>query len=412
MSDSRADLTHASAYWAESTAEAGSASSAVLAARRLAVAPLRRSARNFHYLLTVILLLVLVPALRFANLPVRFTWVSFFTAYWLNLGAQSVFGAIILYLIALSPRDTLVPFVTRYRRQLARLLMLLPCLGLIGWLYGPIWGAVIAADGVALIELNDRLTERRCSPLASLRAVMVPAAYFFAGFWLVLAYNDVVASLRFTGSGDEALNRLDAWLMHGTTVPLMAHGALAHLPLWAFYVMTAVYFMMWPLVGACIAFLSLMCGTRRALQFVGATLTAYYIALALFYVLPTTGPYFVCPNHFATFPKSLPVYDLQRAAVTQLTALQHHRPPSVLGMDYFIGFPCMHITEPLIALWFVRRWRGLAVAVTAFNIALIPSILLLEQHYAVDLLAGAVVAAVAVLMVDGAAAHPASNSTA
>ena len=59
----------------------------------------------------------------------------------------------------------------------------------------------------------------------------------------------------------------------------------------------------------------------------------------------------------------------------------------------------MHLVQPLIALAFLRPWRRIAAAFLAFNVILIPCILLLEQHYVVDLIGAVPLAILAVAMV-------------
>ncbi len=49
-----------------------------------------------------------------------------------------------------------------------------------------------------------------------------------------------------------------------------------------------------------------------------------------------------------------------------------------------------------IVLWFLRRWKRMIIALIAFDVLLVPAILLLEQHYLVDLIAAIPVAASAI----------------
>ena len=72
-----------------------------------------------------------------------------------------------------------------------------------------------------------------------------------------------------------------------------------------------------------------------------------------------------------------------------------------IGTGYFIAFPCMHIATPVVALWFLRQWRRLAVTLLGLDILLCAAIVLLEYHYVVDLIGGVAVAALAIAMVDG-----------
>jgi len=65
---------------------------------------------------------------------------------------------------------------------------------------------------------------------------------------------------------------------------------------------------------------------------------------------------------------------------------------------YFISFPALHITIPLIVAWFLREWKGLTIIILTYMALLIPAIVILEWHYFVDILGGIVVAGLAILI--------------
>jgi len=59
----------------------------------------------------------------------------------------------------------------------------------------------------------------------------------------------------------------------------------------------------------------------------------------------------------------------------------------------------MHIAHPVIATFFVaKRWDRMAKALVFYNAVLIPAIVLLEWHYVVDIIAGILLAAVALVL--------------
>lgn len=118
----------------------------------------------------------------------------------------------------------------------------------------------------------------------------------------------------------------------------------------------------------------------------------YYLALGLFFVLPATGPYYL--DRTATFHGG--IYQLQQTVVQTLDLFRAHTRAIQVGLDYFIAFPSMHIAQPIVILCFMRKQRRLLWFFAAFNLLLIPAILLLEQHYVIDLLGGVLVALVAV----------------
>jgi hypothetical protein len=61
----------------------------------------------------------------------------------------------------------------------------------------------------------------------------------------------------------------------------------------------------------------------------------------------------------------------------------------------------MHIVQPIIVLWFLRRWPRLVVALIAYDALLVGAILMLEMHYVIDIVAALPVAALAIAITDG-----------
>jgi PAP2 superfamily len=327
--------------------------------------------RNLHFAVTVFLALCLIPALRNAHLPIRFAWAQYFINFWVVFGIRSLVGALLL-------------FVLGCPKQFKE------------WLKTP--------------PSTAPLRSQLAAAATRVGAVMLPAAYLFVGLILTFSYNEVIAALRFDGRADHLLNRIDSWIMGGATVSSLAHLAAAHLPLRAFDLMSSIYFLLFPALGSCIVFLALQCGLGRAIRFIGALMTAYYITLICFYFVPAIAPFVICPTHFSVFPRTINMYAGQYDYLVVLNGYAAGIRPSITGAHYFAAFPCMHIVQPLIALWFLRPWKRIAAAFIVFNALLIPCILLLEQHYVIDLIGGVVLAVLAVATVDGFKAKALRNS--
>jgi hypothetical protein len=148
---------------------------------------------------------------------------------------------------------------------------------------------------------------------------------------------------------------------------------------------------------------------------VGTILTGYFLALVCFYLWPSHGPYYLCPGHFSSLPDKLSVYAAQQTLLLRAQALWQGRGVDSIGTDYFIAFPCMHIAQPLIVMWFLRGWRRVVLALLLLDVLLTVSILLLEWHYLVDLPGGVAIAALAIASVgrepvSGGAGDPANPS--
>ncbi len=61
----------------------------------------------------------------------------------------------------------------------------------------------------------------------------------------------------------------------------------------------------------------------------------------------------------------------------------------------------MHIAQPMVVIWFLRRWRRIALALAVYDLLLIAAVLMLEQHYVIDIIAGFLVAGLAIAINGG-----------
>lgn len=355
--------------------------------------------RYWHYWLSLLLCLAMVPVLRSQHLPLKFDWITLGAAYWFVLSAQSIFAAVLLGLIGLPRQHILGPFLARYRKNPLRIVPLVLFIAILIWLTSWLRALVLAVDAVAVLEVLDRQKSRGLSRVAS--AIIAPAAYLFFGFLMVLAYNNVIVSMRNNFATDPALAAVDRWLLHDHSVSEFTHWALQVFPLSFFKALEFIYFGMFLQIGATLIILALSEGRTQTLQFVGTILTSYYLALIIFYIWPAQGPYNLCPAHFSRFPASLQSYTIQKTLIPHALALWRHEPISRISTDYFIAFPCMHIVQPIIVLWFLRRWRRMVVALAVYDLLLVAAILLLEMHYVIDIVAALPVAVLSIAITVG-----------
>lgn len=354
--------------------------------------------RHWHYWIGLFLSVACVPLLRRLHLPLRFDWAALGIEYWLVRSVQSVFAVVLLCLIGLRGEPLLSPLIDRYRREPLRLVLLLVYLGVLGWLFSWTIAIVLFVDTVAVIEFLER---KLCEPLHALGAVLLPAIYLFAGVLLVFAYNDIIAAMHFSFAYDPAFDAMDKWILRGSSVADLSRWAVQTLPPHFFRFLEITYFGLFPQIGAAMILIGLRDGKSRALQYIGTILMAYYLTLAVFYFWPSQGPYYLQPTDFSQHASNVQADLIQKILVARALARWNHVPLHFISADYFIGFPSMHIALPVIAMWFLRRWRRMVIALCAYDILLIVAILLLEWHYIVDLIGGALVAAIAIAITDG-----------
>ncbi len=331
--------------------------------------------------------------MRSQHLPLRFDWATLAISYWIVLAPQSIFAAVLLALIGMPREQILDPFLARFRQNRPRIAVMLIYFAVLAWCLTPISAIVLTVDTLAVLELRARVGKHGL--LQSAAAILPPALYFFFGFLLILAYNSVIVSVRYNFAFDPAMAAIDRWLLFGHSVRDFAHWAARSLPPSFLRCMEFVYFGMFLQIGATLLITALNGGRAHALRFIGTILVAYYITLLLFFLWPSHAPYELCPDHFSRFPSNLQAYSIQKTLLAHALARWNHLPLARISTDYFVGFPCMHVTQPLIVLWFLP-WRRMRIALAAYDILLVAAIIFLEWHFAVDILGGIVVAGIAI----------------
>jgi hypothetical protein len=354
-----------------------------------------------HWCLVALALLLLIPAFVYSHLAPSVDWANLLGQYWIGLGVRAVFCAVILYVVQW-PKQTLLPVWNRYRKEPLRFVGASIFAAFMFRIFGPALGWVVLIDGLALAEILDR-TDGSLDRISNLlRPLAWPAIYLFVGLVAMFTYNDLIACLRNLGSYDWFYLKIDSWLAPSLSVSALSKAALTSAPTWTLKAIEFVYYGMFGQIGSALILVSLMYGRREGLRYVGTILTAYFVALAVFYLWPSMGPFYSCQDHFAHFPKGLSTYGIQQTAILKMKLLgaSRYRPFNRVETDYFIAFPCMHIAQPLIVLWFLRKQRRIRMLLIAHDVLLVPAILLLEWHYYSDLLGGVLVAIVAIVLND------------
>jgi PAP2 superfamily len=362
------------------------------------------SVERIHVIVTIALTLAVVPLLRMNHLPVRFAWTFISRTFWVTFAFQGAVAAILLYIIGFSSKETVTPVLERLRADTRRILVLIPFLLI---LYGVsvafasalVW-PFLAVFSLAVLEWFDRSQGGQNGLLSPIAALAPAAVYLFGGLILVSAYNDIAVASRPNVTYDVVFNRVDTWLLHGMSVSAIAHGAIHSLPTWFFKAVEFVYyFCMFPQIGAAMLLLAFRSGRREAFRLSVALLTAYYLAIGVFWLWPTQGPFFLCSPHFADFPSNLRTYEIQQGLSEKVASMWAGHGVGVIGFDYYIAFPSMHIAIVTIVAVFLRRWKRVLYTLLVFDALILATVVLLEWHYVVDVVGGLAVAAVVTVLV-------------
>lgn len=361
---------------------------------------------RFDFTLLGSLLVLVVPAFKLAHLPLRFDVAELTAAYWGGTGLQAVFLAINLAMIGLPLKDTVRPGLARYREEKVRILISLALVSGLICALGFNLGFIAAVEGLCVAELMRRKSQ---SFESALMDMFVPALYLFVVITLVFTLNHAMAGMEFVGAYDPAFAHLDRVVFHAN-VSQIAHWSLSHLPLWVFKVLELAYFSLFNWIGATLILTALLAGRRYALLYVRTLFVGYVLAMIVFFIWPAKGPYLICPIHLASYPQSLPTFWTQETLLAKSRMLWAHTLTPTAArvnlVDYYISFPSMHAALPLIAVWFLRRWKKMALCLLAVHVGLIlPATILLEWHYIVDLLGGFLVAVLAIWIAEAVSAR-------
>lgn len=362
--------------------------------------PLKRIVfvENLHFWITSAAAIAAVPLLKKLGLPLTVDWFHVGVWYWLVNGSKAIYAAIFLFVIGFPPQETFLPLIAKVRAHKPRLILILAFLSFLCWQFGALKAVFATLLALVFLDLCERFNVKELMQEAV--SILLPALYLFAGLLLVAAYNLIIPSVRYFAAYDAFFYRCDLWLLAGSSVSNIARWATQSLPVSFFRFLESVYFAMFAQIGACLILTSLSAGKKRGLQFVGAILLAYYFALTLFFLWPSHGPYYLCSDHFEHFPRTLESYGLQKSGIMTARLLWEHIPPQHISFQYFVAFPCMHIAQPLIVMWYLRKWRRILVILAVHDVFLVAAIIALEWHYVVDVIGGFVVAALAILIVD------------
>jgi len=336
------------------------------------------------------------PLLKHLGLPLSVNWSALFSLYWIRIGARSLSWALLLVMFACTPHHTFGEFFLHIRNRILPIVLAITGL-LLGLLFLPWSAAVLLSLNIVVLFELIRRTRADTHPFSKrVLWTVICGTYLFAGITLVFIYNDVVVASRFPISHDSTLNAIDLPIL-GHSVSVVAHTMMLPLPVSFLKFLDLAYFELFILLGIALIFVSYVSLTD-GLRFVGTCMTAYYLTLLIFYLWPSYGPYMYCPQHSVHYPFFLAASVFQSAGMPNLIAISHRQIRHV-ATGYYIAFPSMHVALPVISAWFLRRWRLLAWVMAAYIPLVIFAIIVLEWHYAIDLVGGIGIGLLALWMV-------------
>jgi hypothetical protein len=349
--------------------------------------------RNIHYLFTAIAVLSLIPALKFARLPMRWDWPTLIAGY-ATIAVQSAMAAVLLHAVQFPAGS--VKFLRRLPCDLPKLLLtILYAAGLV--IMTTATKAILAVIlTIAIMGLLNTEREKHLDLVRLVSALIPSASYLFFGLFLVFTFVNIIVRIRFYGLYSVFFDNIDETLI-GPSLSILAQH-LSRLKGVLYPALDFVYYGMFAQIGAALVICSVSSGARRSLQLVGTILFSYYIALILFFSIPSIGP-FLHAGHFSAALQQVSSYKTQRLLLANAQYLWEQRPVSIIPTGYYIGFPCMHIAQPVVVLSYLRKWKRMAAVLLAYDLLLVVAILMVEWHYLADIIGGVTVAAAALFVI-------------
>lgn len=346
--------------------------------------------KSFGFLLAVAFFVLMFPAMKLAGIPIDFS-ISSFVGRYLAVALQGIVYAMLLAAVGF-PEEIVTPARLRYKNPV-RVLILCALAVLFFYIYRNWVAAVVLILAIGILEAYERAV-----PLRSLAKPLLPGLYLFIGLVAVFGFNAVAVTIRFQPAYDSILRTIDSYLLFGHSVSELSHRFCAVAPSWFVNLLMFSYLALFAQIGAALLLTTLRTSLEKGMRFVSTILVAYLFSMIVFVSFPTHSPYFTCATH-ATAPLPTPILEAQQALMS-LAKDRWNKVPMPIETEYYVAFPCMHIAQPLIVLWFLRRWKRILAALVVIDIVLTAAIVLLEWHYVTDLIGGVLVAAAAIGFVE------------
>ena len=207
-------------------------------------------------------------------------------------------------------------------------------------------------------------------------------------------YHNLKSWNAFNPVRDNMLEGWDRWLFAGHSPAVLLHDLLGqHLAAW---VLMAWYETFGTLVV--LAFPAAVVLARRvrdAYAGIAALVWIWILGTASYYAIPTIGPFHAAPGDFAGLPHMM-IQDTQAHYVAQRAELLAH-PHAPDSFAQLAAFASLHVgvTAVILGLAWWHRLRRTTVVLSVFLAGTMVATVYLGWHFAVDDLAGLVIAALA-----------------
>jgi hypothetical protein len=211
-----------------------------------------------------------------------------------------------------------------------------------------------------------------------------------------LCYRNLKSWLAFRATHDDLLLRVDRWLFFDHSPAVLLHDLFGQH--WAAYVFAAIYRSFTYLVPFSLA-ASLVFSTRirEGYVFLASAMWVWILGVGSYYLIPAIGPFDSAPREFSHLPHTA-ITETQVEYTTERAQILHH-PAAADSFSSIGAFASLHIAFTFMVLLMLRYYgfRRAVRAITVYLIAVAGATIYLGWHFAIDDVAGLVVAFLAVL---------------
>ena len=229
------------------------------------------------------------------------------------------------------------------------------------------------------------------------RRLAVAVAGLVAYHAVYVCYRNLKSWDAFNTVRDDQLLRLDKWLFLGHSPAVLLHDLLGTHT--AAYVLAFVYRSFTYLVPlALVASLAFVTRIREGYVFLASSMWVWVLGVASYYLIPTLGPFASASQEFAHLPDTAIT-----STQAEYLAERAHLLTDPSAGDAFASisaFASLHVGYTAMVLFMCLYYgrRRLALALTAYLVAVMVATVYFGWHFVVDDVAGVALAALAVLL--------------
>lgn len=252
-------------------------------------------------------------------------------------------------------------------------------------------GAIRAGGGERFVARVREVVGNRWSLPRLTLAITGLVAYYL----VYASYHNLKSWNAFNTQHDDALLRADTWLFFGHSPAVLLHDLLGqHL---AAYVLAVVYESFGYLVPlSVVGALVFTDRIRDGYVFLAASMWAWVLGTVAYYLIPAIGPFHSAPQDFAGLTHTVVTANQTRYMVERAHLL--HDPQASDAFSSIGAFASLHIGFTCTVLLMVHYYgmRRMTKVMSVYLVATAVATIYFGWHFAVDDIAGVVLAVLAV----------------